>query len=108
MESKLVKRLKKMRNLIRNNVAMNKAKLQQEIDLNEEEIALREKATKNPKLKKKLEKFLQEKPQRLQSIYAKKARENTVLTDMTTAEIEEANKDGNMLISDTRLKSYNM
>ena len=101
--------MKKMQSLIKINVEQNKEKFRQEIEIEEEEQRLKEKSIKKPKYKKKLEKFQAEKAERIKAIYAKNKRFNdTILTDMTKAEIEDANKNDAPLVNDSRLKSYNL
>lgn len=62
--------MKKMKTLVRSNAEKNKEKFLKEIEILQEEQELRNLAKKNPKHKKKLEKFLETKDERIKSIYA--------------------------------------
>lgn len=97
-----------MRTLVRNNAERNKEKFNKEISLLREEEVLRNKAKKNPKLKKKLQRFLDEKEDKIHRIYndGREVKAEIMLTNMTKTEIDHAIRHEGALVSDDRLKSY--
>ena len=109
------KKMKKMRTLVRNNAEKNKAMFNQEVALLRKEMDLKNKARKDPKYKKKLEKFRKKKDELIAEVYrdhskaARKQREaELVLKDMSKQEIDEAIEHEGALIDENRLKSYNL
>lgn len=101
--------MKKMRTLVRNNAQKNKEKFQREVAILQEEQELKNKAKKNPKYKKQLEKFLETKDKKISNIYKNYGPdEDITLTNMSKQNVDEIIKTDGALISESRLKAYGL
>jgi hypothetical protein len=104
------KKLKKMLTLVKQSTEKNKQVAAHEIELSREEEHLKVLSKKNPKYKKKLEKFQEKKENVLKShFYREKQerqeeREQMRVTDMTNAEEQGGPQEADL--SSSRLKSY--
>lgn len=104
--------MKKMKTLVRSSAQKNKEKFLKEIEILQEEQELKNLAKKNPKHKKKLEKFLETKEERIRCIYAddsdSRANNSVKLTNLTKQNVDEIIKSDGALISQSRLKAYGL
>ena len=103
--------MKKMRTLVRNNAQKNREKFLKEIEILQEEQELKLQAKKNPRYKKKLDKFLETKEQRITNIYKEHSGRDdsgVKLTNLSKQNVDEIIKNDGALISQSRLKAYGL